>query len=149
MPAHRCWSYHAKNPPTVSSQLGIWACIFLHSWQNIYSTISQFSFSLTLWQQSTSKFQSNVNMNAKWNGKGRCIKKTSGTNWECAQLLSGQNINQKQIQKNTGWNALSVSTINTNNSVIIILFNFDLHLALPDSLVLSFEIKWELKSKVS
>lgn len=52
-----------------------------------------------------------------------------------------QNIIQKQILKNR---ALLVSTINTNNSVIINLYNFHLHLALPDSLVLFFEINLEL-----
>lgn len=39
---------------------------------------------------------------------------------------------------------LSISTINTHNSVILILYNFDLHLALSDSLVFSFEINLEL-----
>lgn len=51
---------------------------FLHSWQSVYSTISQFSFSLTLWQQGTSKFQSNANMNAKKKWKKKMHTKTQG-----------------------------------------------------------------------
>lgn len=143
MPAHRCWSYHAKNPPTVSSQLGLWSCIFfLHSWQNIYSTISQFSFSLTLWQQSTSKFQSNVNMNAK-GVKREMHKKTQGLIENVLNFFLSKYKSETDIEKYR-LKVLSISTINTRNSVILILYNFDLHLALSDSLVFSFEINLEL-----
>lgn len=72
--------------------------------------------------------------------KGNAYK-NSRTNWECAQLLSKHNSEtdtEKQIRK------LSVSTINSNNPIILILHNFDLHLTLSGSTVLSFEIKLDL-----
>lgn len=57
-------------------------------------------------------------------------------------VLNCRNTIQKQrkIQNRK----LSLSTINPNNPVIPIWHNYDLHLTLPNSIVLSFEINLDL-----
>lgn len=145
MPAHRCWSYHAKNPPTVSSQLGLWSCIFFFFYTLGRIYIPQSHSSRFHWLYGN-KAPLNFNemliwMQREW--KGRCIKKTQGLIENVLNFFLSKYKSETDIEKYR-LKVLSISTINTHNSVILILYNFDLHLALSDSLVFSFEINLEL-----